>query len=199
MTANHEAIPSAWLDDPPNSAPNCRIGDTSRSRPRCARDASPSTEASEPSQPHKLRLSWVITTTYCRVHEVTLRGQSCAGGLGAATAPMYELCAPHGSIVTAPNPSKSRRSRGASPTSETTRLTASTEGRSNRSPPRVVVVAPRPAQPLVGRVWTGGGSSGEEWWILSSRVVSSSNGQVRTFGSPERGAPERAIDALQAS
>ncbi len=198
MTVNHEAIPSAWLHDPPNSASTCRICDTSPSRPRRVREVSPSAEASKPSQRHSLRLSWGLTTTSRRVHEVTLRGQSCAGGFGAATAPMYDICAPLGFMVTAPNSSKSRRSRGALLTSETTRLTAPTEERSNRSPPRVVVVAPRPAQPLVGIVWTGGGSSGEEWWILSSRVVSSSNGPIRTFGRSERGAPERATDALQA-
>ena len=143
--------------DPPKSAFACRFRDTCPSRPRRAPDSSPSTGPEKPALPHALRLSWSPPTTSRRVHEVTLRGQACAVGFGRATAPQYDICTPASAFVTKPNLAKLRRSARPFLTPKTTRLTASTGERSNRPPPRVVVVAPRPAQPLVGRVWTGGG------------------------------------------
>jgi hypothetical protein len=172
-SARTSILSMTYRPDPPNSPPTCRIRDTRPSRPRRAPDASPPEDAPMSTFPHVLRLSWCTPTTSRRVHGVTLRGQACAAGFGRATATEYDLCTPPAPFVTKSNPAKSRRSAGPFPTPETTRLTASTEERSNRPPPRVVVVAPRPAQPLVGRVWTGGGSAGEERWLRSPGARSS--------------------------
>ena len=192
-----------YQPDPPSSPPTCRNRDTGPSRPRRAPDASPPEDAPTSTFPHVLRLSWCTPTTSRRVHCVTLRGQACAAGFGRATATEYDLCTPPAPFVTKSNSAKSRRSAGRFPTPETTRLTASTEERSNRPPPRVVVVAPRPAQPLVGRVWTGGGSAGEERWVRSpgarssrtkpksSRARSSRTNRKSPARTPSGGAPER--------
>lgn len=153
-----EFVPSVsherHLADAPRDAPTIRPLTSPPEGPRTRRF------------PHGLRLSWCPTTTSRRVHCMTLRGQACEAGFGLGTATEYDLCAPPGPFVTEPNSAKSRRSDPTDLTRGRTRLTASVGERSNRPPPWVVVVAPRPAQPLVGRVWIGGGQGGEERWVL---------------------------------
>ena len=147
----------------------------------------PSRDPPNRPNPPYLRNFWGTPTTSCRVHDMTIHGRAWLVRSGHDTTSLYAECAIEAPNTPFPNPLESLLITETCQARPRGRLTAPAGRRNHRAPQGVVVVAPRPAPPLVETACTTCGHPVESGGLSWGR-----NGGFRPSGLVR--APDRLAD-----